>query len=224
MTPGPENVWVKWEVTNIVGLLYGKYHRWLAYNNITGNEHVLPRCTCSSCSVIVLSENSTCYLIFDKTASYRVQRHCHEEYGLCYDVCIFRDLITSSFWCGEISSRYVRTWQVTIKHWIEAALIRKNLKSWWRHQMETFSALLALCSGNSPVTSEFPSQRAVTRSFGVLFYLRLNKRLSKQWRRRWFETSSRSLWRHGMNLAAAGVLVLRYREFTPLLEFHPKAT
>ena len=29
-----------------------------------------------------------------------------------------------------------------------------------RHQMETFSALLALCEGNSLVTSEFPSQRA----------------------------------------------------------------
>ena len=29
---------------------------------------------------------------------------------------------------------------------------------WWRHQMETFSALLALCEGNSPVTGEFPSQ------------------------------------------------------------------
>ena len=28
--------------------------------------------------------------------------------------------------------------------------------SWWRHQMETFSALLALCAGNSPVTGEFP--------------------------------------------------------------------
>ena len=28
--------------------------------------------------------------------------------------------------------------------------------SWWRHQMETFSALLALCAGNSPVISEFP--------------------------------------------------------------------
>ena len=36
---------------------------------------------------------------------------------------------------------------------------------WWRHQMETFSALLALCEGNSPVTGEFPSQRPVTRSF-----------------------------------------------------------
>ena len=41
-----------------------------------------------------------------------------------------------------------------------------NSKSpWWRHQMETFSALLALCAGNSPVTGEFPSQRPVTRSF-----------------------------------------------------------
>ena len=29
---------------------------------------------------------------------------------------------------------------------------------WWRHQMETFSALLAICAGNSPVTGEFPSQ------------------------------------------------------------------
>ena len=27
--------------------------------------------------------------------------------------------------------------------------------SWWRHQMETFSALLALCAGNSPVAGEF---------------------------------------------------------------------
>ena len=32
--------------------------------------------------------------------------------------------------------------------------------TWWRHQMETFSALLALYMGNSPVTGEFPSQRA----------------------------------------------------------------
>ena len=28
----------------------------------------------------------------------------------------------------------------------------------WRHQMETFSALLAVCAGNSPVTGEFPSK------------------------------------------------------------------
>ena len=29
------------------------------------------------------------------------------------------------------------------------------LASWWRHQMEAFSALLALCAGNSAVTGEF---------------------------------------------------------------------
>ena len=46
--------------------------------------------------------------------------------------------------------------------------------------METFSALLAICAGNSPVTSEFPAQRPVTRSFDVFFDLRLNNRLSKQ--------------------------------------------
>ena len=45
----------------------------------------------------------------------------------------------------------------------------------WRHQMETFSALLANCAGNSPVTGEFPAQRQVTRSFDVSFDLRLNK-------------------------------------------------
>ena len=51
-------------------------------------------------------------------------------------------------------------------------------------------------AGNSPVTGEFPLHRPVTRSFDVFFDLRLNKRLSKQSRRRWFGTPSRSLWRH----------------------------
>ena len=68
--------------------------------------------------------------------------------------------------------------------------------SWWRHQMETFSALLAICAGNSPVTGEFPAQRPVPRIFDVFFDLRLNKRLSKQPCGWWFETPSRSLWRH----------------------------
>ena len=41
--------------------------------------------------------------------------------------------------------------------------------------METFSALLTFCVGNSPVTGEFPSQRPVTRSIDVSFELHLNK-------------------------------------------------
>ena len=46
----------------------------------------------------------------------------------------------------------------------------------------------------SPV--KFPSQRAVTRNFDVFFNLCLNERWNKQSWVRWFETSSRPLWRH----------------------------
>ena len=50
--------------------------------------------------------------------------------------------------------------------------------TWWRHQMEIFSALLAMCAGNPH--GEFPTQRPVTRSFDVFFDLRRSKWLSKQ--------------------------------------------
>ena len=70
------------------------------------------------------------------------------------------------------------------------------LTPWWRHQVETFSAILALCAGNSPVTGEFPSQSPVTRYFDVFFHLCLNKRLSRQSWGWWFDTPSRVLWRH----------------------------
>ena len=65
----------------------------------------------------------------------------------------------------------------------------------WRHQMKTFSALLAICAGNSLVPGEFPTQRPVTRSFDVFYDLRLNKWLSKQSWGWWFQTLSRPLWR-----------------------------
>ena len=74
--------------------------------------------------------------------------------------------------------------------------IYKHGNTWWRHQMETFSALLAICAGNSPVPGEFPTQRPVTGSFDVFFDLCLNKRLRKQSRGWWFETLSCPLWRH----------------------------
>ena len=98
------------------------------------------------------------------------------------------------------------TYQVIILHYYNNTLnlgrghagsqVEPRSCPWWRHQMETFSALLTLCAGNSPVTDEFPTQRPVTRSFDVFFDLRLNKRLTKQSRGWWFETPSHSLWRH----------------------------
>ena len=74
--------------------------------------------------------------------------------------------------------------------------LAKSDRTWWRHQMETFSASLAICAGNSPVPGELPAQRPATRSFDVFFDIRPNKRLSKQSWGWWFETLLRSLWRH----------------------------
>ena len=68
--------------------------------------------------------------------------------------------------------------------------------AWWRHQMETFSALLDIVRGIHQWCGEFTAQRPVTRSFGVLFDLRLNKPLSKQSWGWWFEAPKLPLWRH----------------------------
>ena len=84
----------------------------------------------------------------------------------------------------------ISTYTCQYRHQLQPAI------SWWRHQMETFSALLVLCVGNSPVTGEFPTQRPVMQRFEVFFDLRLRKWLRKQSRRWWFKTPLRSLWRH----------------------------
>ena len=90
------------------------------------------------------------------------------------------------------------TGKTTSLYWIGAQdePCTNSYNPWWCHQMQTISALLALCAGNSLVTGEFPSQRPVTRSFDVFFNLCLNKRLSKQSRRWRFETPSHPLCRH----------------------------
>ena len=80
---------------------------------------------------------------------------------------------------GRIKSHQIEVGKVTL---IQAAMSSGHpLRKWWwwRHQTEIFSSILALCAVNSPVTGEFPSQRPVTRSFGVFFDLSLNKRLCK---------------------------------------------
>ena len=70
----------------------------------------------------------------------------------------------------------VENWHMEIDHWNEQTdhwhthtnltlrvyrISRIRTPTLWRHQMETFSALLAFCAGNSPVTGEFPAQRPV---------------------------------------------------------------
>ena len=86
-----------------------------------------------------------------------------------------------------------RTWPLHADDTFKRVLL---YETWWRHQMATFSALLAICARNSPVPGEIPTQRPVTRSFDVFCDLRLNKRLSKQSWSWWFETLLCPLWRH----------------------------
>ena len=60
--------------------------------------------------------------------------------------------------------KYGITYGVTRPQWVNVCGMMvwfflhlfTNLTAWWRHQMETFSALLALCAGNSPVRVNSP--------------------------------------------------------------------
>ena len=55
--------------------------------------------------------------------------------------------------------------------------------TWRRHDVDTLSTLLALCEGNPPGTGGFLSQIASNAEIWCLFYIHLNKLLSKQsWR------------------------------------------
>ena len=59
-----------------------------------------------------------------------------------------------------------------------------------------YDVIVMVCEGYPPVSGGFPKQRPLAQCFDVFFDLRLNKRLSKQSRRRWSEKPSSSLWRH----------------------------
>ena len=113
---------------------------------------------------------------------------------LCQD-CASQHQISSIVPDWQVA-KYV-IWLETQKCWHNRRREYRNWsikdQPWWRHHMETFSMLLAIFTGNSPVTGEFPSQRPVTRSFDIFFDLRLNKRLSKQSKRWWLETPSSSV-------------------------------
>ena len=94
--------------------------------------------------------------------------------------------------------------------------------------METFSAFLAICAGNSPGTGEFPAQRPVTRSFDIFFDLRRIKRLTKQSWGWWFEALSCPLWRHSNVMHPPGQNVRHFafkciflnEKFGVSIEFH----
>ena len=139
------------------------------------------------------------------------------DYGVSWNLAV----LESSKWNKQTSKQGETSLSIA---WVYMAFTvvaaPPPIKAWWCHQMKTFSALLALCAGNSPVTGEFPSQRSVTRSFNVFFDLWLNKRSSKQARRRWFETPSRSLWCHCNDNVEKFMSVLQWTLFLIIALYH----
>ena len=102
--------------------------------------------------------------------------------------------IESQWGSGSIQGnldRYAMDGQIVLLIHHQRHAVSELTSARWRHQMGSFPALLALCEGNPPVIGGFPSQRPVTRNYDVFFDLRLDKRLRKQSRRRWFETPLR---------------------------------
>ena len=97
-----------------------------------------------------------------------LRRH-HAHYGVIIMVCSITDIQTGTKWLPLC----IRHYQLRFPVWKLSHFGSNFTKTWWRYQMETFSALLALCTENSPVTGEFPAQRPVTQSFDVFFDLRL---------------------------------------------------
>ena len=67
---------------------------------------------------------------------------------------------------------------------------------WWRHQMETFFRVTGPLCGEFTGYRWIPHTKASDAEFDVFIDLCMNKWLSKQSWGCWFETPSRSLWRH----------------------------
>ena len=62
---------------------------------------------------------------------------------------------------------------VMVLLWQHSCWAIKETMLWWRHQIDTFSTLLALCAGDSPFYPQNPSKRPMARSLDVSFDMKL---------------------------------------------------
>ena len=179
----------------LTGLLNNTYKNkpawhYLGYINIPPLHNSMCYCLFSklyfhySCSTHQLHELMTivCFTCELTTTAYLTERILKYDFTASRSTMLFHSC-NAKIWSGLEPARYTGT---EFGHCL----------AWWRHQMDTFSELQAVCTGNSPVPGDFPAQVPVSRSFNVFFDLCPNKRLSKQSWGWWFETPSHPLWRH----------------------------
>ena len=120
-----------------------------------------------------------CFLLLLYKCQKRISWSCPSRFRFRTSPWYLMVVLLPSWWKNKCRALPIIT--VFLIHVTFSGLLHK-LNVWWHHQMETFYLLLALCEGNPPLTSGFPSQRPVTRRSDVFFDLCLNKQWSKQLR------------------------------------------
>ena len=96
----------------------------------------------------------------------------------------------------------------------------ETLYTWWRHQMETFSALLALCAGNSPVPVNSPHKGQWR---GALMFTLIcagindwvNNREAGDLRRHLDHYDVSVMMSHGITYVVYGPILLTWANFNP---------
>ena len=142
-------------------------------------------------SILLLQFDYLCHLLAENICT------CHSS--TAYDKSITKFSSNMNF-DGNVSVNWARGYKMTsvygclvaIIGWKNAALHNDVIKgkNFWRYWPSVWGNHRS--SMNSPYL-----QRPVTPNFEDFFDLGMNKRLSQQTRRRWFETSMRSLWIQG---------------------------
>ena len=170
-----EKPWRSCDIKNIFMLWE---HSWTKYD---GNSSMTSRFLCqeanNAVSFHVMASLYSSYLLPSSSYGSRVPLYCgHTRLVLMSSLDrrwaqrTVNGVATFRGHCRRRTSTQART------HWIWIILYEEPpSSSWWRHRMEIFSALLAFCAGNSPVTGYrwIPPKMPLMRSIDVLFDLRL---------------------------------------------------
>ena len=86
----------------------------------------------------------------NKRGPWGISSHCIDL--VCQEYSVFSSRMIEWTHSSEAFQEYFCLW----RHMFLKCMWQMTFIPWWRHQMETFSALLALCAGNSPVPVNSP--------------------------------------------------------------------
>ena len=68
----------------------------------------------------------------------------------------WQPIICTDDLCQQSRKAYITKWENSKIVWSWSYYVCFSCTTWWHHQMETFSVLLAICAGNSPVPVNSP--------------------------------------------------------------------